>query len=88
MAQYVVDRFEGRDWTVLENPLGKPFSIPREWLPESVREGDVIAIEFQSAEATNVVTFQLDGDARKQLEAQIIERRASLPKGPKGGFSL
>lgn len=39
---FIIDRFEG-DWAVIEFE-GRTFNIPKDLLPQSTREGDVIKI--------------------------------------------
>jgi len=41
---YIIDRFEG-DWAVIEFDQ-RTFNIPRELLPSSAREGDILNIEI------------------------------------------
>ena len=88
MAQYVVDRFEGAEWAVLETSAGKLFNVPRGWLPGSAREGDVITVEGVLATDAHVLRIQVESDGREERLADASRRRETLTKGPKGDISL
>ena len=85
MSAYVVDRFEGTEWAVLESPGGKTFNVPRQWLPEMTREGDVLEITKTS---TGAVTFDINTQAHDERLAAAARSRENLVKGPKGDISL
>ena len=89
MARYTIDRFENGEWAVLENDRGRTFSVPREWLPSTAREGDVLTtIEIAEGAGTRTIRFELDPGARDEQLAKAGQRRDALPRGPKGDISL
>ncbi len=44
---YVLESFEG-EWAVLEADADMTFPIPRAWLPENVKVGDVLSAKVAS----------------------------------------
>jgi hypothetical protein len=59
MARYTVNRFEGRDWAVLEDEQAKTFLVPRRWLPGQATEGDVV-VEAEQAPNAETVSLRLE----------------------------
>lgn len=47
--KWIIDRFEG-DVAVIEYDNGNHFNLPRASLPESAKEGDVIALTIDADE--------------------------------------
>ena len=88
MASYVLDRFEGTDWAVLEDSGGRTFNIPKAWLPESVREGDVLRVDTQLGADIHGLRIRIDEHVREERLSNAGMRRDRLPKGPKGDISL
>jgi Protein of unknown function (DUF3006) len=89
VPRYTIDRFESDTWAVLEDEGARTFTVPRDWLPAGVHEGDVLqASSAAREEATSMIRFQLDPAARDQQLAKARERRDALPRGPKGDISL
>lgn len=43
---YVIDRFEGK-WAVVAGDGGEVFNLPKDLLPDTAREGDVVRILVQ-----------------------------------------
>ena len=89
MPIYTLDRFDGREWAVLEDDLARTLRIPRAWLPVDAREGDVINTSVGTAakDATSV-SFELDPAKRAERLAEAQRLRAELPRGPKGDLDL
>lgn len=89
MTRYTIDRFEGSEWAVLEDERAHTLTVPRQWLPSSAREGDVLKT-FETAEAVGATTirFELDPAARDEQLTKARQRRDALPRGPKGDVSL
>ena len=89
MPRYIIDRFEGPAWAVLEDEQGKTFLVPRRWLPTDAREGDVVN-EVEQAPDADTVSLRLDLDpkAREERLANLKRLRDQLPRGPKGDVSL
>jgi hypothetical protein len=89
MPRYIVDRFEGSDWAVLEDEDAKTFLVPRRWLPTEAREGDVVNESEQAPDADTVsLRLDLDPKAREERLANLKQQRDQLPRGPKGDVSL
>jgi hypothetical protein len=89
MEHYAIDRFEDPGRAVLEDGDGQTFSIPRAWLPEEIREGDVIrVVEHSAGSGIRRVDFTLDPAAREERIARARSLRDTLPHGPKGDLKL
>jgi hypothetical protein len=89
VPQYTIDRFEGRDWAVLEDEGVRTFAVPRTWLPSSAGEGDVLKLSSTvDGENASTVRFELDSAARDERLAKARAQRDALPRGPKGDISL
>ena len=89
MPRYIIDRFEGNAWAVLEDEQGKTFLVPRRWLPAQAREGDVVNETEQAPDADTVsLRLELDPNARDERQANAKRLRDRLPPGPKGDISL
>ncbi len=84
---YVIDRFTDNNSAVLESEPGA-WEIPRAWLPDNAREGDVIRIENIRKEDGTWVRFTVDSGATAERRAKLAEKRNRLRRGPKGDFSL
>jgi hypothetical protein len=92
---YIIDRFEGNDWAVLEGPNGRTFDVPRFWLPDAAREGDVLRLEtsgeFDELEAdpsSSELYFSIDeAEAQRRLE-RVEDIRSRLKRGPAGDIDL
>lgn len=71
LRRYTIDRFEDRDWAVLENDRAETFRVPRTWLPAAVREGDVVK-ESQTPEGESATSlrFELDPASRDERPAE------------------
>jgi hypothetical protein len=67
MARYIIHRFEGTAWVVLEDEQARTFLVPRRWLPTQAREGDVV-IEAEQAPDADTVSIRLDLDPTAQDE--------------------
>jgi hypothetical protein len=63
MPRYIISRFEGRDWAVLEDEQQKTFLVPRRWLPTQAREGDVVN-EAEQAPDADTVSLRLELDPK------------------------
>jgi hypothetical protein len=85
---YLIDRFEGPDWAVLEDEHARTFSLPREWLPDDVREGDLLDASRQLALGAHYVRFSLVEHGREARLEAAKRKRAAIPQGPKGDISL
>jgi hypothetical protein len=89
MPHYVIDRFEGPAWAVLEDEEGKTFLVPRRWLPTNAGEGDIVVETSQPPDNDTVsLNLQLDPAAREERLARLKAQRDQLPKGPKGDVKL
>src|SRR5688572_29100540 len=88
-ATYVIDRFEGPDWAVLEDDRARTFNVPREWLPHGALEGDAVAVREQLVTGEGrTLRFTINTYDRDERLAKAKNRRAALPRGPKGDIAL
>jgi hypothetical protein len=88
MPRYTIDRFEGVGWAVLEDEHGQTFTVPRDWLPSTAREGALKGDATVQTTAATMIRFELDPTARDEQLAKARARRDALPRGPKGDISL
>lgn len=89
MAHYIVDRFDGANWAVLEDEGAQTFTIPRHWLPAAAHEGSVLVGAEDRASATvNILRLELDEKATQERVAAARRLREQLPRAPKGDISL
>lgn len=89
MSHYIIDRFEGTDWAVLEDEQERTFLVPKRWLPTNAREGDVVRETEQSPDTDTIsLRLQLDQGARDEYVARMQQKRDRLPKGPPGDVKL
>jgi hypothetical protein len=84
--RFVIDRLEDDGWAVLEaEGSTRSFTIPRAWLPASVREGDVILVELP---ADGTLKMTVDGEETTRVRERMRSLRDSLPRGPSGDIEL
>ena len=89
MPRYIVDRFEGSGWVVLEDEQARTFTVPTNWLPIGVREGSVLRASADNDGAgTSVIRFSVDPASHDEQLKKAHERLHTLPRGPKGDLSL
>jgi hypothetical protein len=88
LPSYVIDRFEGPDWAVLEDEQARTFSIPRQWLPAEAREGDSLDAARERVLEADYVRFTVVEHGREERLEAARRKRAALPAGPKGDISL
>src|SRR5687768_15585352 len=69
MPRYIVDRFEGSDWAVLEDDQARTFNVPRAWLPTDASEGTVLMATTASGTSLQAVRFEIDPEATRQRQA-------------------
>lgn len=88
MPLYIVDRFEGSEWAVLEDERARILRVPRNWLPGDAREGDVIDASVGAGTGATSILFKLNPEERAERLAEARRLRAQLPRGPKGDLEL
>jgi hypothetical protein len=71
----VIDRFEGKQAVLLVGE--KPRDVLREALPEGVKEGDWLEVEF---EGERLVRAKLDSDETARMKKRIEEKLERLRK--------
>lgn len=87
--EYFVDRFEDGGWAVLLTDAGRPFSLPREWLPPATREGDVLAARRSSDVPTGAeIRLTVDPAARARREARAAAVRDRIARTDDGDLAL
>lgn len=89
MALYTIDHVEG-DWVILEDETARAFNVPKAWLPESLREGDVVRFQIDQGSSTGstLLHVSIAPEERAERLRSSKERRARIPAGPKGDVSL
>lgn len=85
---YAIDRFEDNAWAVLEQSDGETFNVPKEWLPEDAREGDVLNVDAASKGAASRLSFTVDAAETDKRREDAAEHRERLPRGPEGDLEL
>ncbi|WP_337174837.1 DUF3006 domain-containing protein [Paludisphaera sp.] len=73
-VQLSLDRFEG-DLAVLAAEDGASIDVPRAWLPDDARPGDVLTVAFARDEA-----------ATRKLAAETVALQAELKAADDGGY--
>ncbi len=86
LPSYVIDRFEGEDWAILEDEHTASYRVPRRNLPPDAREGDVLVGLLGDGGSSSALT--VDPAARQERLARAEQLRNQLPRGPKGDLSL
>ncbi|MDQ3396854.1 MAG: DUF3006 domain-containing protein [Deinococcota bacterium] len=84
-----VDRFEDGGWAVLESDDGRVIDLPRAFLPEEARAGDVIRLETAYGGETSVLILRLDreaADAQRDASGRLLARLRG--KDPGGDIEL
>ena len=76
---YTLDRFEDAGLAVLETDDGESLNVPREELPQGVREGDVLH-RLPWYRWTDAVRYALIADLTKTRKQEAKDLRASLPR--------
>ena len=87
-GHYVVDALEHPDLATLEGPDGRSLAVPRSWLPEHAREGDVLTTLATHANADATVRFEIDAGATEERRRTLQQRRDGLPRAPSGDLEL
>jgi hypothetical protein len=85
---FTIDRFEDGGLVVLEDGTGQTVSLPREWLPDGISEGDVILVTVRADAGVASVRLQLDAEATRNRRDEMSALRESLPRGPEGDLEL
>jgi hypothetical protein len=87
MTRYIIDRFEDGRWAVLEAE-GSRITVPREWLPAAVREGDVLKVTRHDEAGVSTVRFGIDPADRDARLGEVRRLRDLIPSGAKGDIAL
>ena len=74
-TKVVVDRFEGERAVLLVGEEETAVSWFRRWLPENVREGDVLAISIDRDEAATQTAKETAESLLKELLAEQPEQK-------------
>lgn len=89
MPRYTIDRFEDRDWTVLEDEQAQMIRVPVSWVPKGAHEGDVLTGSVTEYEGNDPVPrLEIDAVTTEERRARAKELRDGLQRGPKGDISL
>ena len=87
-GHYVVEALEHPDLATLEGPDGRALAVPRSWLPEHAREGDLLTALATHATADASVRFEIDAAATEERRRTLQQRRDGLPRAPSGDLEL
>jgi len=79
-----IDRFEDNDLAVLISENKKSYTVPRQWLPERCKEGDILL----TLQSENNVSFVVDVEATAAKQEELSELRASIPQALDGDIDL
>ena len=88
MSHYALDRFEDNAWAVLERSDGETFNVPKEWLPEDAREGDVLRADTAVEGSASRLLFSVDAEETDKRRDDARKQRERLLKGPEGDIEL
>jgi hypothetical protein len=69
-----LDRFEDNGYAVVYTDDGKKFDIPRELIPENVKEGSRLKVHVQDSKVSKVVTDDNDAQKVKRKIREKLER--------------
>lgn len=72
MDQVTLERFEDNGWAILERADGETFNVPKGWIPQSAKEGDVLTLELNAYAESSKIALRVDREetARRREEAQ------------------
>ena len=84
---YVLESFED-EWAVLEADAETTFPVPRAWLPENVKVGDVLSAEVASGGDEGSLKLAIDAEATTQRREAAEALQADAVKGPEGDIEL
>ena len=85
---FFLDKFEDNGWARLEREDGKSFDVPREWLPEEAREGDVLKGDVASQGQASRVSFTVDDAEKARRLEEVRTLRENRPVAPEGDITL
>jgi hypothetical protein len=88
LQTFVIDRIEDGLIAVLEDDQERTLSVPANWLPQDLQEGDVLQVAIADTEAGRAVRFEIDRDATRRLRDEASALRASLDRAPEGDIEL
>jgi hypothetical protein len=86
--QFVIDRFEDEGWVVLETFDGSALLLPRSWVPEAAKEGDVLRVVIDGDGLHRSVAFEVDVAETLDRRRWAEGLRDLLEKGPRGDIDL
>ena len=92
--RYVLEHFEDQTWAVLEDPNEKCVVIPRAWLPEHSREGDMLRVMVLDEDSpgrnadASLVVFEIQQEETKRTLERLEKLRTSLPQAAEGDIEL
>lgn len=91
-THWTVDRLEDEGRVVLETDAGATLDLPAAWLPDAIREGDVLRVEVrrdeEEAPYARAVRFVRDEAETERRRRAAVRLRESLPSGPEGDLDL
>jgi len=90
VTHYTVDRFENAARVVLEDDTGHTFIIPKSWMPEGAKEGDLLSVVIDRSRSPSVavLNIEIDREATDRRRREVDQLRQRLPRAPKGDVSL
>jgi hypothetical protein len=76
IKKVAIDRFEGKYAVLLVDE--KPLNILRNQLPQGIKEGDWLEVEFDEE---RLVSAKLDPEEKEKMRVRITEKLARLKQG-------
>ena len=79
-----IDRFEGAS-AVLETAQWGRLTVPRQWLPQSAKEGDVLQVSQQKSGLKSQFSVEIDIHETARRRAQAEQLQTELAQNDPGG---
>lgn len=87
MERWVIDGFEG-SLARLESPRREFLDVPRAWLPDHAREGDVLNVRMTGTHDQRTIEVTIDTQATLEQRERMKVLRESLRQAPAGDIDL
>ena len=88
MNYVTLERFEDNGWAVLERADGETFNVPREWIPEQAREGDVLSVERDLEGKASRLLLAIDPEETERRRDEAQTWYDATPKVGEGDLEL
>ncbi len=88
MRHVFIDRFEDNGWVALEREDRQTFNVPRDWLPEDAKEGDILKVDIASQGQASRISFTVDEEEKERRLEELRASREDRPVVPEGDLEL